>query len=176
MTVGDSKVTGGGVRTGADWAAFLGTAVLILVADQVSKARLVSAISPGKVVTVVGDLVRLVFSQNSGALFGLFKDQAILFGLVSLVVVGLIVAYHGRSERSSYLSIALGLLLGGALGNMADRLRLGYVVDWVDIGIGTLRWFTFNLADAAISTAIVMLVLLAIVPGLSRAIEGGSDG
>ena len=60
MTVGDSKVTGGGVRTGADWAAFLGTAVLILVADQVSKAWLVSAISPGKVVTVVGDLVRLV--------------------------------------------------------------------------------------------------------------------
>ena len=176
MTVGDSKVTGGGVRTGADWAAFLGTAVLILVADQVSKAWLVSAISPGEVVGVVGDLVHLVFSRNSGALFGLFKDQAILFGLVSLGVVGLIVAYHGRSDRSSYLSIALGLLLGGALGNMADRLRLGYVVDWVDIGIGTLRWFTFNLADAAISTAIVMLVLLAVVTGRSRTIEGGLHG
>ena len=176
MMVDGSSVKGGGVRAGANWAAFVGTAGLVLVADQLSKAWLVSAISPGEVVSVVGDLVRLVFSQNSGALFGLFKDQAILFGLVSLGVVGLIVAYHGRSDRSSYLSIALGLLLGGALGNMADRLRLGYVVDWVDIGIGTLRWFTFNLADAAISTAIVMLVLLAVVPGLSRTVEGGSDG
>ena len=176
MTVDGSSVKGGGVRAGANRAAFLGTAVLVLVADQVSKAWLVSTISPGGVLTVAGDLVRLVFSQNSGALFGLFKDQAIVFGLVSLGVVGLIVVYHGRSVRSHYPSIALGLLLGGALGNMADRLRLGYVVDWIDIGIGELRWPTFNVADAAISTAIVMLVLAAIVPGLSRKGQGGSDG
>lgn len=176
MTVDGSSVKGGGVRAGANRAAFLGMAVLVLVADQVSKAWLVSTISPGGVLTVAGDLVRLVFSQNSGALFGLFRDQAIVFGLVSLGVVGLIVVYHGRSVRSHYLSIALGLLLGGALGNMADRLRLGYVVDWIDIGIGELRWPTFNVADAAISTAIVMLVLAAIVPGLLRKGQGGSDG
>ena len=176
MTVDGSSVKGGGVRAGANWAAFLAMAVLVLVADQVSKAWLVSTVSPGGALMIAGDLVRLVFSQNSGALFGLFRDQAIVFGLVSLGVVGLIVLYHGRSARSHYLSIALGLLLGGALGNMADRLRLGYVVDWIDIGIGELRWPTFNVADAAISTAIVMLVLAAIVPGLSRTAQGGSDG
>ena len=82
--------------------------------------------------------------------------------------IGLIVGYHAKAGRSLYLSIALGLLLGGALGNLLDRLRLGYVVDFVDIGIGDLRFYTFNLADAAISTAIVMLIGGGALPGLDR--------
>ena len=165
-----------GARRSAHWAVFVGLAGAIVVTDQLTKAWLVAHLAPRQVVDVVGDVVRLVFSQNSGALFGLFRDQALLFGLVSLGVVGLIVAYHGRSGRSLYLSIALGLLLGGALGNLIDRLRLGYVVDFVDIGIGNLRWYTFNVADAAISTAIVLLVAVAIVPGVARLVDASTDG
>lgn len=165
-----------GTRTGAHWFVFVGTAGLVMVLDQLSKAWLVANVSPGEVVNVVGEYVRLVFHQNSGALFGLFRDNAVVFGIVSLGVVGLIVAYHARADRSLYLSIALGLLLGGALGNLIDRLRLGYVVDFVDIGIGDLRFFTFNLADAAISTAIVMLVAAALLPSLPKIGEGRSDG
>ena len=168
--------TGGTTRTGAHWVVFLVTAGLVVVLDQVAKAWLVANVSPGDVVSVIGDYVRLVFHQNSGALFGLFRDNAVLFGIVSLGVVGLIVAYHARSGRSFYLSISLGLLLGGAIGNLVDRLRLGYVVDFVDIGIGDLRFFTFNVADAAISTAIVMLVGAALIPSLQRLGEGPSNG
>ena len=69
------------------------------------------------------------------------------------------------------MSIALGFLLGGAIGNLIDRLRLGYVVDFVDIGIGNLRFYTFNVADSAISTAIVLLVAVAVVPGLARLVD-----
>ena len=161
---------------GAHRAVFLGMAGMVVTLDQLTKAWLVSDLVPGQVVEVVGNAVRLTFNQNSGALFGLFRDQALLFGLVSLGVIGLIVAYHGRSRSSLYLSIALGLLLGGALGNMVDRLRLGYVVDFVDIGIGDLRFFTFNVADAAISTSIVLLVALSIVPGLARVVDARTDG
>jgi signal peptidase II len=157
-----------GIRTGRHWLVFFGIAVTIVVLDQLTKALLVANVDPGQIVSVVGDYIRLVFSQNSGALFGLFRDQAILFAIASLVVIGLIVAFHGQSERSLYLSIALGLLLGGAVGNMIDRLRLGYVVDFVDIGIGGFRWYTFNLADAAISTALVMLFAVAFIPRLAR--------
>jgi signal peptidase II len=99
-----------------------------------------------------------------------------LFGLVSIAVIGLIVLYHARVGRSLYLSIALGLLLGGALGNMTDRLRLGYVVDFVDMGIGDFRWYTFNVADAAISTSIVMLIGAALIPSLIGLGERRSDG
>jgi signal peptidase II len=156
----------------ARWALFLVLAVTVLIVDQVTKAWLVSVLPvEGQRQSVVGDVVRLVNSHNSGALFGLFKDQALIFGLVSVGVVGLIVWYHGSAGRNTLMSVTLGLLLGGALGNMLDRLRLGYVVDFVDMGFGDLRWYTFNVADAAISCAIVLLLLGALLPtrfGLDR--------
>lgn len=149
------------------WVTFLGLAGLILVLDQLTKAWLASFLAPGQSVDVIGDLVRLVHAQNNGGLFGLLRGQALPFGLVSLLVVGLIVAYHARAGRNRYLSITLGLLLGGALGNLVDRLRLGYVVDFVDAGLGDLRWYTFNVADAAISFAILLL-LASIWPAVAR--------
>ena len=163
-------------RTGAHWVTFFGIAAAVWILDQLSKAWLVGQLSPGESMNVLGDLVRLIYSQNSGALFGLFRDNAVIFGIVSLAVIGLIVAYHARSGRSQYLSIALGLLLGGALGNVTDRLRLGYVVDFVDIGIGSFRWYTFNVADAAISCSIVMLIVAALIPSLAGLGERSSDG
>ena len=74
----------------------------------------------------------------------------ILFGLVSVGVVGLIVWFPRDVGPDTLLSIGLGLLLGGAIGNMIDRFRFGYVVDWVDAGIGDLRFYTFNVADSMI--------------------------
>jgi signal peptidase II len=149
------------------WPLFLGLAALVVVLDQLTKAWLTSFLAPGQMVSIVGDYVRLVHGQNNGALFGLFRESALLFGIVSLGVIALIVGYHARGGRSMYLSITRGLLLGGALGNLLDRFRLGYVVDFVDLGVGNFRWYTFNVADAAISLSLVLLVLLAIKPSLA---------
>jgi signal peptidase II len=150
------------------WPTFIGLAAGVVILDQLTKAWLVSFLAPGQSVNVIGDLVRLVHGQNNGGLFGLLRGQAVPFAVVSLVVVALIVAYHARSGRSSYLSITLGLLLGGALGNLIDRVRLGYVVDFVDAGIGGLRWYTFNVADAAISFAILLLLAASVWPSVAR--------
>jgi len=149
------------------WPLFLGIAATVVVLDQVSKAWLTSFLDPGESTAVLGDYLRLVHGQNNGAIFGLFKDSAPLFGIVSVAVIGLIVAYHARSGRSVYLSITLGLLLGGAIGNLVDRFRLGYVVDFVDVGIGNLRFYTFNVADAAISLSLLLLILVALKPSLA---------
>ena len=157
------------------WPIFLGLAAVIVVVDQVTKSWIAATLAPGASMSVVGDSLRLINGQNNGALFGLFRDNAAVFGLISIVVIGLIVAYHARAGRSPYLSVALGLLLGGALGNMTDRLRLGYVVDFVDAGIGSVRWYTFNVADAAISCAILMLIVLAIRPSLGDPRPAGRD-
>jgi signal peptidase II len=156
------------------WPSFLGLAAVVLVADQLTKAWLTSFLAPGESVGVVDDLLRLIHGQNAGGLFGLLQGQALPFALVSLVVVGLIVGYHARSGRNPYLSITLGLLLGGALGNLIDRLRLGYVVDFVDAGIGSVRWYTFNVADAAISFAILLLLAASLFPSLARRL--GAEG
>ncbi len=152
----------------AVWPLFLGLAAAIVVADQLTKAWLTGFLAPGASVAVLDDWLRLVFSQNRGGLFGFLQGQVLAFAALSTVVIGLIVAYHARSGRDPWLSLALGFLLGGAIGNLIDRLRYGYVVDFVDAGVGDIRWYTFNVADAAISTAIVLLILLALRPSLRR--------
>jgi signal peptidase II len=157
--------------TGRHWSLFAALALTIVVVDQLAKLLVTRALDPGQSVDVVGNVVRIVFGQNTGALFGLFKDNAVMFGVVSLVVVGLIVAYHARSAPSLYLTLTLGCLLGGAIGNMVDRLRLGYVVDFVDAGIGSTRFYTFNVADSAITLAILLLFVAAVRPSL---IDGGA--
>lgn len=168
MTTTTASATRPAARDRARWPIFFGLAAVVFVADQISKAWLVSFLAPGQRVDVLGDYVRLVHSQNNGALFGLFRDQAIVFAIVSVGVVGAIIWFHRSSGRNTLLSVALGLLLGGALGNMADRFRIGYVVDFVDLGIGTLRWYTFNVADAAISGAILLLLLSTFVVDRAR--------
>lgn len=159
------------------WALFLGLAAAVVILDQLTKAWLVGMLEPGERLEVVGDLLRLVHGQNDGAIFGLFRDQALLFGLVSIAVVVAIIWFHGASGRSLLMSLALGLLLGGAVGNMIDRFRLGYVIDWVDAGIGAWRFYTFNVADAAITGAVLLLILTAFLPperGTAAATPPGS--
>ena len=113
-------------RPGAHWARVpRRSPATVIVLDQLTKAWLLANVSLGEVVQVVGDSSGSSTARTAGALFGLFRDQAILFGIVSIGVLGLIVAYHGRAGRSLYLSVALGLLLGGAIGNLIDRFRHG---------------------------------------------------
>ena len=156
------------------WAFFVALAAAIIALDQLTKSWLASFLAPGQSVQVLGDVVRLVHSQNNGGLFGLFRGQAIVFGLISMVVIGLIVLYHWKADGGRYLSITLGLLLGGAVGNLLDRIRLGYVVDFVDAGFGDLRWYTFNVADAAISFSLLLLLAASIWPQVAR--RPASDG
>jgi signal peptidase II len=103
----------------------------------------------------------------------MLPQSAPAFAVVSLAVTALIVVYHHKAGRGIVTTLALGLLLGGAIGNLLDRLNHGYVVDWVDMGIGTLRFWTYNIADACITTSILLLLLMAVVP---RVADWGADG
>ncbi len=185
------------------WGLFTLTAVIVTVLDQLTKAWVdgedasgaprFPLASTGRPVPglaaptpLLGELVRIAKSYNDGGIFGLFGDSALVLGLASLAVIAAILVYQLRQGSTSgpLWSLTLGLLLGGAVGNLIDRLRLGYVIDFVDMGIGDLRWYTFNVADAAISTAIVLFFALSIlgdrlpggrVAGPVRTVPGG-DG
>jgi signal peptidase II len=157
------------------WLLFATLAIGVLIADQLTKAWVAANVTVDRPIHVLDDYIRLVVSHNTGGLFGMFRDLAPVFALASVGVIGLIVLYHARSGRSLVMTTALGLLLGGALGNLFDRLRLGYVLDFVDAGIGDLRWYTFNVADAAISTALLLLVLVALRPSLAGGGGRGAD-
>jgi signal peptidase II len=165
-------VAAGERRARPHWFVFFGLAVGILVVDQIVKALVVANFSVGVAVDLIGEYLRITITHNTGALFGMFRDQAGLFALFSLGVIAIIVWYEAYAGRSLLLTIALGLLLGGALGNFADRIRLGYVVDFVDMGIGGWRFYTYNVADSAITVSILLLIGIAFLPALS---SGASD-
>lgn len=136
-----------------------GTAVLLYVADQLTKAAVVAAVPLGARVEIIGDLVELWHVQNRGASFGLFQGELWLFLIVTVVALGMIVYFHRSLRgRTPWLQVILGTILAGTLGNLTDRLRHGYVVDFVSVGIGELRWPTFNVADSAIVVGIGLLV------------------
>lgn len=156
------------VRRGARWGIFVGVTATVVVADQLTKAWVAGAVAPDSPIEIVDSNLRLIITHNTGGLFGLFQGNALLFALVSLAVIAAIVVVQARAGTTWLTSLTFGLLLGGAIGNLIDRLRSGYVLDFVDAGIGDLRWFTFNVADAAISTSIVLLILVALFPGLDR--------
>lgn len=157
----------------ARWLLFGGLAVGVVVLDQLTKALVVGALAPGESVEILGDWLRIVHGRNTGILFGLLPQSAPAFAVVSIAVIAVIVWYESRVGRGWVTTVALGLLLGGAIGNLIDRLRYGAVIDFVDMGIGTWRFYTYNVADSAISTSILLLILLALVPRLG---ELGADG
>jgi signal peptidase II len=136
------------------------TAIAILVADQVTKALVVANLAVGEHAEIVGDLVQVWHAQNRGASFSLFQGWSIVFLVVSILSI-VMVAYFHRSlrEGSPWLHVVLGVVLGGTLGNFIDRLRQGYVTDWLSIGIGETRWPTFNVADSSLVIGIGILVL-----------------
>lgn len=110
---------------------------------------------------LIGSLLQVIRGENRGGLFGLLQGSAPLLALLSIGVIIALVIYHEREQvsRVTPLTVGIGLLIGGALGNLIDRLAFGYVLDFIDIGIGSLRFWTFNIADAAISLGIVTLLV-----------------
>ncbi len=129
--------------------------IVILVIDQVAKMVAVNFILPNQSIRVF-TFLNLVNVRNTGAAFGLFQNlgNTIFIG-ISLVAILIILSLIIRSKEDS---IALSLILGGALGNLADRLRLGYVVDFIDLHLGRYHWPAFNLADSALSLGMVLLL------------------
>jgi len=154
------------------WALFAAIAIAVVVADQLTKAWITSILKPGEGFSVLGTWLNFVYGQNSGILFGMVPQSAGAFAVVSLVVIVVIVIYHRKAGRGIVMSIATALLLGGAIGNLIDRLLYGAVVDWIDMGVGSARFWTYNIADAAITTSLIMIFVVALFPFTA---EWGSD-
>jgi signal peptidase II len=134
-----------------------GVALLVLALDQLTKSWVVASLPEGGWWSPVPGLwrvFRIVHTTNSGAAFGIFPQQGSFFILVAVVVVLAIVFYQQRLPINGWLiRLTLGLQLGGATGNLVDRLRYGSVIDFIDIGF----WPIFNLADLSIVVGVAVL-------------------
>lgn len=138
----------------------LAIALAVLALDQGAKALVVENLQGRPPVPVLGGLFQLDYTRNTGAAFSIFQSGGWIFAAVALVVVAGIVVYFPRLQsRGVIVTVALGFVLGGAIGNLADRVRLGYVIDFIDFG-----WFpVFNLADSAIVCGVGLLILASLL-------------
>ena len=150
-------------RSAVSWyrdSLFLSLATAIFVVDQITKHFVRTNLVPYLDAIPYEGPVRIVHVYNSGAAFGLFQDLTFPLIIASLVGIGvLLLVYRHSSNPSLLLRLSLGLQVGGAGGNLLDRVRLGHVTDWVDIG----PWPVFNVADACIVTGLVLLAWMFIV-------------
>ena len=138
--------------------------VLVVVGlDQWTKYWIVKNLAGHQTITVLDRFFHIVHVHNSGAAFGMLSDWAygsyFLTGVSILAIVGIILYFFAVPVISPLTKISLAMILGGALGNLIDRLRYGYVVDFVDWHIDDYHWPAFNIADSSISVAVALLVL-----------------
>lgn len=138
----------------------LGIASLVTVLDQAAKWYVVAVVMQPPRAIELTDWLNLVITWNRGISFGLFSGQVMPYVLtgVALAVVALLVVWLVYDSRMS-AACWLGLVIGGAVGNVIDRLRLGAVADFIDVHAGAWHWPAFNVADSAITIGVTLILI-----------------
>lgn len=134
--------------------------IVVLAIDQITKAWVRSSLTVGVPVRIVGDWVRLLYVHNEGAAFGLHvgRYSAVVFLILAAIASVAVLALYVRTPARHRLErVALALILGGALGNIVDRIRWEQVVDFIEVGAGGHYWPIFNVADSAVTVGAVLL-------------------
>jgi len=135
------------------------TVILCFILDQATKYFISNRVYAGETLPILKNIFHITLVHNTGAAFGIFKDQAIFFVIVSAIAAVSIFAFLKIKNNMNRLrDFGFALILGGALGNLVDRLRFGYVIDFLDFRI----WPVFNIADSAITVG-TFLVILSVV-------------
>jgi len=156
----------------AQWLALLVVAGAAIVADQVTKQAVGRTLALGDSVDIVGPF-SVHHVQNSGIAFGLFASRTVPVIAITAIAVGLMLWFFARSgKRHPVLPVALGLVVGGSIANLIDRVRLGHVTDFLDL----VAWPAFNLADAFIVVGVAILFGALVLADRSHRMHGGRAG
>src|SRR3989441_4379862 len=140
-------------------------AAATLALDRWTKALIQNRFDLNESIPVIDGFFNITYVRNTGVAFGIFSSvsspaKSVLLSVFTAFAAAVVITYSVRSPaRNRLLQVALGLILGGALGNLYDRLAYGYVVDFLEFYAGSYHWPSFNVADAAISTGVVLLAL-----------------
>ncbi len=146
-------------------------AIAVFVADRLAKAWVVAHVPLGGAIPIIDHVFRISHWTNNGAAFSMWADSAsprlvnrVLTGVNLCVAAGVLAALIRFGNRISLMTVALALILGGALGNVHDRLAYGAVVDFIEVHIFTYHYPDFNIADSAIVTGACLLFLDSLLP------------
>jgi signal peptidase II len=137
---------------------------IIVLLDQITKALIIGYVPFHKTIPVIRSFFNITHIQNPGGAFGLMANlgptlRSIIFLFISSLAVGLIFYFYKKTPANyPWLAAAFALIFGGAIGNLIDRVRFGFVIDFLDFYVGSLHWPAFNVADSAISIGIGIFV------------------
>lgn len=151
---------------------FVWTAIGSLFLDQLTKIivyGVTAGVEGSPPISLIGNILKISYTTNTRGVFGIPFGPRIMYYLLPGIGT-LLVLILALKTKSIWLGSAYGLILGGALGNLIDRFRLGFVIDFIDFEIRSLRlrWFTFNLADAFVVVGVIMIFLYEIAGGMKR--------
>jgi signal peptidase II len=142
---------------------FAGVLTAVVTLDFITKEMVQRSMSLYQQINLIGDYVRLTYIHNPGAAFGIHLGQysRIIFLVLSCVALAALAGmYWATASKDKPRLTAIALICGGAIGNLLDRIRLSAgVVDFMDVGLGTLRWPVFNVADVAVTCGAIFLAL-----------------
>jgi signal peptidase II len=148
------------------WYRLIPPFLIALMLDGLTKIWALQNLEPFQPVPVIGEFFRLTLGYNTGVAFGLFANGGIWPLIVTgIVILALMFWLTNALRRGDFPAMAawpMGFLLGGAVANFADRLIDGQVVDFLDVGLGTMRWPTFNIADSFIVLSLVTLMIMSL--------------
>jgi signal peptidase II len=139
--------------------------VVILILDRWTKVLIQNHFDLNQTATVIDGFFNITYVRNTGVAFGIFSSigspvKSLLLSIFTGLAAVIVIAYSMRSPvRNRLLQVSLALILGGALGNLYDRLAYGYVVDFLEFYVGAYHWPSFNIADSAISAGVVLLAV-----------------
>jgi len=150
-------------RQRSDSLQLFAVAALVVIADQLSKHYIATHFVPGESRLVVPGLLRWTFEQNQHGAFGLFGDSpALLIAMAAVVLAVFWLSFRDQARNSLLVRIAFGMILGGAIGNIIDRVHYRYVIDFIDF---YKIWPNiFDVADACITTGVILLILASLAP------------
>lgn len=137
-------------------------AVLTIFLDQLTKGIVRRAVAARGTIEVIRGFFEISYAENTGAAFGMFRGRNSIFVIVSFVAIGFIFAYYRQFKANTWMKLSLGMLLGGALGNLIDRVIFQYVTDFIRVRwwFLHLRWWpAFNIADASVCIGVAMLIV-----------------
>jgi len=131
----------------------------VIAIDQITKYLVISYLTPSDSIEIF-PFLHLVIVRNTGAAFGMFRNFGSTFFVGISVLAVIFIVY--LLIKSSYNFIGLSLVLGGAIGNLIDRILYGKVVDFIDFSIGKFHWYTFNVADSSLTVGIIVIFLISL--------------
>jgi signal peptidase II len=146
-------------------------ALIVVVADRATKAVILDQLIPGQTISIVPGFFSLVYVRNPGAAFGLLASagpgwrDVFLVSVSVLAIAGLLYLVHKTPKNRKWDRFAAAAVIGGALGNLYDRLVYGEVIDFLDVYVGGWHWPAFNVADSAITVGVAILLISSLFQG-----------